>query len=556
MRAGGGRREAGGGRRIARLKLGHQGWPHFVAALVLGVSFASSLPLPASLDAQTTSSQPPLSSRGKAVYDKWCASCHGDDGAGVGVAATYMLPRPRDFTKAVYQIRTTASGEIPTDADLRRIVDLGMPGTAMPGWKSKLTETERTDVIAYIKSFSRFFAGKAPAAIEIGKAPSSPAEGIAAGRAAYQKLECFKCHGDAGRGDGTSAPTLTDDWDHPIRAVNLATSWRFNGGSTVEDIYARLRTGLDGTPMPSFSDAVESKVVSDEDLWRVAQYVRSLSPEEPPAVREVIRAGRVEGALPSGPADSSWARAERYFVPLTAQIIVKPRWFAPTVDGVWVQGLHDGNRLALRLTWPDPSKSPDPEWDEWLGRVKQAVFDADGAIPATQTGDRFVLQFPPRIDEEADRPYFLGGNTRRPVYTWRWTSTPDQVTEAIGTGLGKYVAATTSAVTHSARFNAGEWQLQLTRSLASADTTKAPVFREGQAIPVAFYAADGSNAEDDTRGSVSAWYAIYLDVPTPAQVYIAPIVTMLLTAGLGTMVVMQAQRREREHGRSNLEEYR
>ena len=69
-------------------------------------------------------------------------------------------------------------------------------------------------------------------------------------------------------------------------------------------------------------------------------------------------------------------------------------------------------------------------------------------------------------------------------------------------------------------------------------------------------AADGSNAEDDTRGSVSAWYAIYLDVPTPPRVYIAPIVTMLLTAGLGTMVVMQAQRREREHGRSNLEEYR
>ena len=549
MRADRGRGQAGGGRRIANLRFDRRAWPRLVATLGLWVFFASRFPLPASLSAQS----PP---RGKAVYDKWCAGCHGDDGAGVGSAATYMLPQPRDFTKGVYQIRTTASGELPTDADLKRIVDLGMPGSAMPGWESKLTETERTDVIAYIKSFSKFFAGKAPTAIAIGKAPSSSAEGITAGQAAYQKLECFKCHGDAGRGDGKSAPTLTDDWDHPIRAANLAANWRFNGGGAVEDVYARLRTGLDGTPMPSFSDAVESKVVSDEDLWRVAQYVRSLSPEQAPAVREVIRAARVTGALPSGPADSSWAQAERYFVPLTAQIIVKPRWFAPTVDGVWVQGLHDGKQLALKLTWPDPSKSPDPAWDEWLGRVKQAVFDADGAVPTTQTGDRLVLQFPQRIDEEADRPYFLGGNTRRPVYTWRWTSTPDQATEAIGTALGKYTAAAASALKHSARFNAGEWQLQLTRSLASIDSTKAPVFREGQAIPVAFYAADGSNAEDDTRGSVSAWYAIYLDVPTPPRVYIAPIVTMLLTAGLGTMVVMQAQRRERENGRSNLEEYR
>src|SRR5262245_13337312 len=94
---------------------------------------------------------------GKAVYDKWCAGCHGTTGAGDGPAAEYMLPRPRDFTKGIYQIRTTASGELPTDADLLRVVSDGMPGTTMPEWKSKLSESERTSVIAYIKSLSDFF---------------------------------------------------------------------------------------------------------------------------------------------------------------------------------------------------------------------------------------------------------------------------------------------------------------------------------------------------------------------------------------------------------------
>ena len=61
---------------------------------------------------------PAHAQQGKATYDKWCSGCHGDTGAGDGVAANTMLPRPRDFTKAVYKIRTTASGEIPTDADL------------------------------------------------------------------------------------------------------------------------------------------------------------------------------------------------------------------------------------------------------------------------------------------------------------------------------------------------------------------------------------------------------------------------------------------------------
>ena len=58
---------------------------------------------------------------GKAVYDKWCAQCHGDDGAGEGIAAPYVHPKPRDFTSAKYKIRSTRNGSLPTDADLRGV---------------------------------------------------------------------------------------------------------------------------------------------------------------------------------------------------------------------------------------------------------------------------------------------------------------------------------------------------------------------------------------------------------------------------------------------------
>jgi mono/diheme cytochrome c family protein len=88
--------------------------------------------------------------RGKAVYAKWCLECHGETGEGNGAGAKFMLPPPRNFTQAVYQIRSTASGELPLDADLQKVVDEGMGGTAMPEWKSKLSSTERQDVIAYI----------------------------------------------------------------------------------------------------------------------------------------------------------------------------------------------------------------------------------------------------------------------------------------------------------------------------------------------------------------------------------------------------------------------
>ncbi len=480
--------------------------------------------------------------RGKAVYDKWCAGCHGDTGDGMGEAADYMLPRPRDFTRALYQIRTTASGELPTDRDIRRMVDDGMPGTAMPGWKTRLSEQERDDVVAYLKTFSRFFeGGAAPAMVDFGKAPSGSAEGLAEGEATYRKLECFKCHGDAGRGDGTSAPTMTDDWDQPIRPADLTENWHFNGGGSVEEIYRRLRTGLDGTPMPSYSDALASNIVTDEQLWRVAQYVRSLSPERTPQVREVIRAERVEAALPAGPGDSAWVAVERFYVPLVGQIIVKPRWFAPAVDGVWVQAVHDGERLAIRLSWSDPSVSPDPAWQEWLERLGQAMTDADGPPAAAQGPDRITVQFPLALPEGLERPYFLGGDVKLPVYQWRWTSMPDTVLEGTATGLGRFVAlAGAPAVTHSARFDRGQWQVQLTRALAAPEGALG--FVTGRAIPMAFSAAEGSSGEDEFRGSVSAWYAIYLDVPTPRRAFVLPIIATLLTAGAGVTIVVRAQR--------------
>src|SRR5205823_11751322 len=96
--------------------------------------------------------------KGKVVYEKWCAGCHGETGAGDGPAAAYMLPRPRNFTGAVYKIRTTASGQLPTDADLMRAIDEGLQGSAMPAWKGRLSDAERRDVMADLKTFSPVFA--------------------------------------------------------------------------------------------------------------------------------------------------------------------------------------------------------------------------------------------------------------------------------------------------------------------------------------------------------------------------------------------------------------
>ncbi|HLQ58669.1 MAG TPA: c-type cytochrome [Gemmatimonadales bacterium] len=511
-----------------------------IAALFVFVS-ALPVPLPASPFPQDTSA-------GKDVYRKWCAGCHGVDGKGDGEGARHMIPTPRDFTGALYQIRSTPSGQLPTDADLLRAIDEGLAGTAMPGWKSRLSDRQRRAVLAYIKTFSTFFADttQRPQPITFGSAPGggSGAEALRVGRQFYDSIGCRKCHGDQGRGDGPSAPTLKDDAQHPIFAANLHENWRFNGGGSVEDIYHRLRTGLDGTPMPSFSDLLENKFLTDEQLWRVAQYVRSLSPKEAPMVRDVIHAPLTK-VLPHAPDDSAWTSVDLYWFPLVGQIVHKERWFAPAVSGVWVKAVHTADSIALRVVWDDRSASPDTAWLGHVGRV-WATLESDDSTreqPAAWP-DQLVVQFPISIPSGMERPYFLMGSSSAPVYQWRWSSSARSAAVAgLARGIDRFDPLSGAGPGAQAVYDHGQWRLVFTRALASADTASQLPFRTGCAIPVAFFASDGSNGEHGTRMAISTWYFLALDEPVPARVFISPVLAMLLTLGLGMLVVWRAQQK-------------
>ncbi|MBI4543345.1 MAG: c-type cytochrome [Gemmatimonadetes bacterium] len=489
--------------------------------------------------------------RGREVYMKWCAGCHGDEGRGDGPAAEHLLPKPRDFTMALYQVRSTATGQLPLDEDILRVVNEGMPGSSMPGWKAVLSGAERAAVVRYLKTLSPDFAPATapPAALSFGSAPRGGDAAALEGRDLYRRIECWKCHGDSGRGDGTSAPTLKDDLGNPIRAADLTQNWTFNGGGTAPDIYRVLRTGMDGTPMPSFGDLIEGRIITDEQLWRVAQYVRSLSPAEPPRARDVVRAARVEAGLPSGPDDSAWASVERYYYPLVGQVIVRPRWFAPMVSGLWVQALHDGRALALRVTWHDPSQSPDSSWNVWRARVAARMgADDSAAADSTPLPDRLAVQFPARLPAGLDRPYFLMGSVEEPVYLWSWESEPRSAVEATARGADRLepLAGLTDSVATSSTYDHGEWRVQFTRALSTGDSTNQLEFVTGRPIPMAFYAWDGSNGETGARMAVGSWSAVYLAEPARASTYLSPAFAMLATAGLGLTVIWRAQRHRRK----------
>ena len=229
---------------------------------------------------------PRLLEHGEWVFRGLCIGCHGVNGDGNGAvwelgdvyAKEHKLPRkPRDFTEAVYKLRSTPSGSLPTDVDLFKSISRGLVlEQDMPAFKF-LPERDRWAVVAYIKEFTDRWEEEAEwqeDAIEVTEPPIPDAEMIIAGRGVYELMQCEQCHGLLGKGDGPSAPGLEDDAGLPIVPRDFSDASQFVGSNEPKGIYQTFTTGLDGTPMPSFADFLD-----ESQRWQLVWYVISLRPE-------------------------------------------------------------------------------------------------------------------------------------------------------------------------------------------------------------------------------------------------------------------------------------
>jgi cytochrome c oxidase cbb3-type subunit 2 len=213
---------------------------------------------------------------GSVLYRRYCVGCHGPSGDGTGENAMWFdttlgYSKPRDFVAAVFKCRSTPTGTLPTDDDLFNAITRGFVTTNMPSWRP-LPADLRANLVAMVKSFSPRWASEKPGTpILIPAETPATIDSILHGRELFQKMECWKCHGPEGRGDGPSAATLTDDKGNPIRPYDFTTGTRFMCGETNTDLYRIFMTGLDGSPMPSFVDQIKP-----DEAWDLVHFLRTL----------------------------------------------------------------------------------------------------------------------------------------------------------------------------------------------------------------------------------------------------------------------------------------
>jgi mono/diheme cytochrome c family protein len=282
----------------------------------------------------------PQAQRGWPIYERFCLACHGVNGDGRGPAAPYLWPQPRAFTRGEFKWRSTAVGGPPLLDDVRATIQLGAPGTAMPGFAA-LAPAEVDDVIDVVRAFAPgAWDGNAPA-IELGEPPPPDPE---RGAALWRDKGCPACHGPTADGHGPSSFALRAP---PYDLTTVLHRPREAGLDAYRAAAAHsIATGLAGTAMPSFAGTLPAA-----DIWALADHIAAIS----------RGTGAAAGATPP-------------------QAIAADRK-APIQTGTW-PGIGDGDEVAV-FGGPVAPQGPPPA----------ALAPAEASLQARQCARCHAKQF-------------------------------------------------------------------------------------------------------------------------------------------------------------------
>ncbi|MBI4325355.1 MAG: c-type cytochrome [Chloroflexi bacterium] len=482
---------------------------------------------------------------GQIIYDQHCAACHGVRGEGDGPAAVWLYPKPRHFNSGLFKIKSTPASTLPTDEDLLQTVTRGMPGSSMPSF-TYLTEPQRRDIVQYTKYLTattngagqrvNFFEeakakGELAPSIPVPPEPPITVQSLVQGQALYTKLNCFVCHGETGEGTGSQAPLLKDYWGFSLPPRDFS-SGAFRGGPTGRDLYLRVFTGLAGTPMPPFGEAV----LTPDERWSVVLYIQSLRRKDI-EINDIlapadgfIHAQKSESRLPTDPTDPAWERMDPTRVPLN------PLWPEPDpIPAVAVRALYDGTRVAVLLQWRDPIANGAPVRVQDFQDAVAVQFSLNGTTPFLGMGDAknpvnlWQWKAGWQQDVEGRRPdvntvyasmhtdvYFESSALFRTaeaagnLLAQSAHGSPVEDANASGFGTLKSQPPAGQNVTGGGVWRDGHWNVVLVRDLTSAEAEDVK-FKPGKPVPVAFAVWDGQHGDRNGRKVISNWYQLVLE---------------------------------------------
>jgi len=317
----------------------------------------------------------------------------------------------------MFQLVGTTNG-VPSDEDLKRTMRRGIPGTGMPayGW---MPDDDLDALARHVRKLA--INGMVEVMADEARERGVPFDAHQAKRSASKRMtpgrtvgipmldprdesqvetigkplfieHCAACHGTTGRGRPPQQQWMLDSFNY---TRDLAVIGALKGGSQHADLVRRIRAGMPASGMPP------TEMDDARFLAILATYVRNFvmgmggGPDADQVflqTRRPVRVARVADPLPTTRGDPRWQETEETTVVLAPLVGTED-----SVRHAMLSAIHDGERLAVRVRWPDSTRD-------------------DRAVGAALYPDAAALQF-----SSAQQPPLFGmGSADEPVNIWHW----------------------------------------------------------------------------------------------------------------------------------------
>jgi hypothetical protein len=231
----------------------------------------------------------------------------------------------------------------------------------------------------------------------------------------------------------------------------------------------------------------------------------------------IIRARLVEGELPTGPEDASWAKVSPMTLPLSGQVITRPVWPEPTARALTVRSLHNGTEIAFLLEWQDNTKND---------RLTPGTF-RDGVAIGLPLGDapaffcmgqldHYINIWHWKADWQSDidrRAAKTSEKARDGVRTFEVIPRRvSSVEDLIGGGFSTLTTKERQGrVQGKAAWKDGVWHVVMRRPLVSEEQENEAKLIPGRVQTVSFAVWNGENKERNGQKAVAPWFQLVID---------------------------------------------
>jgi mono/diheme cytochrome c family protein len=229
---------------------------------------------------------------GKRIWTRECAVCHGDAAHGEGIYREGIQPVPPDFS-------AHADYADFTDGDYFWRISEGVPWTAMPTWKLVYNETERWELVTYIRTMFTQTTTAPPQPTEaqqitttdvMKKLTLPKSASFDAGRQQFL-VTCAHCHGLAGDGNGRDGSYLNP------KPANLQEKLASSvpGIATNYDgiTFSKVTNGMLDSAMPTWGEFLNTRM-----RWDDVKYLKDSFTTGIPAASNQSHYGKGDVPLP------------------------------------------------------------------------------------------------------------------------------------------------------------------------------------------------------------------------------------------------------------------